>query len=58
VVDTVGIRRKATNAVAQETDYDLVAKTVNYYLEGGNKNDYQTLKKAFHETATMTYSTK
>ncbi|UOY05049.1 nuclear transport factor 2 family protein [Muricauda sp. SCSIO 64092] len=44
--------------VAQESDYQLVAKTVNYYLEGGTNNDYETLKKAFHETATMKYITK
>lgn len=43
---------------AQETDYELVAQTVNYYLEGGNNNDYETLKKAFHETATMKYITE
>ena len=43
---------------AQESDYQLVAKTVNYYLEGGTYNDYETLKKAFHETATMKYITK
>ncbi len=40
---------------AQESDYALVEKTVNYYLEGGTNNDFETLKKAFHETATMRY---
>ena len=43
---------------AQESDYQLVAQTVNYYLEGGTNNDFNTLKKAFHETATMKYITK
>ncbi|WP_422860958.1 nuclear transport factor 2 family protein [Flagellimonas sp. S174] len=43
---------------AQESDYQLVVQTVNYYLEGGTNNDYETLKKAFHETATMKYITK
>ena len=43
---------------AQEDDYQLVAQTVNYYLEGGTNNDYETLKKAFHETATMKYVTE
>ena len=43
---------------AQESDYQLVAQTVNYYLEGGTNNDYETLKKAFHETSTMKYITK
>lgn len=47
-----------TSSLAQESDYELVAKTVNYYLEGGTNNDYETLKKAFHETATMKYLTK
>ncbi|MEO0573340.1 MAG: nuclear transport factor 2 family protein [Bacteroidota bacterium] len=47
-----------TATKAQESDYELVAKTVNYYLEGGTNNDFETLKKAFHETATMKYITK
>ena len=47
-----------TSSIAQESDYELVAKTVNYYLEGGTNNDFETLKKAFHETATMKYITK
>ena len=42
---------------AQESDYELVAKTVSYYLDGGSNNDYEMLKKAFHETATMKYIT-
>ena len=44
-----------TKSIAQESDYQLVAQTVNYYLEGGTNNDYATLKKAFHETATMKF---
>ncbi len=40
---------------AQESDYTLVEKTVQYYLDGGTNNDYETLKKAFHETAIMKY---
>ncbi len=40
---------------AQESDYALVEKTVKYYLDGGTNNDFETLKKAFHETATMRY---
>ncbi|MEM9526253.1 MAG: nuclear transport factor 2 family protein [Bacteroidota bacterium] len=45
---------------AQETssDYAGVEKAVNYYLEGGTNNDFETLKKAFHETASMRYLTK
>ncbi|WP_299214162.1 nuclear transport factor 2 family protein [uncultured Aquimarina sp.] len=41
--------------VAQESDRKLVEQTVNYYLEGGTKNDFETLKKAFHKNATMKY---
>ena len=40
---------------AQESDYALVEKTVRYYLDGGTNNDFETLKKAFHETATMKF---
>jgi protease I len=40
---------------AQNSDYKLVEKTVSYYLEGGTNNDYETLKKAFHKTATMKF---
>lgn len=47
-----------STSLAQESDYQLVAQTVNYYLDGGTNNDYETLKKAFHETATMKYITK
>ena len=46
-----------TNVNAQETtsDYALVEQAVSYYLDGGTNNDFETLKKAFHETATMKY---
>ncbi len=49
----------ATTAFAQSAaeEYPAIAKTVNYYLEGGTNNDFDTLKKAFHETATMRYIT-
>ncbi|WP_394749455.1 nuclear transport factor 2 family protein [Spongiimicrobium salis] len=39
---------------AQE-DRKAVEKTLNYYLEGGTNNDFDTLKKAFHNTATMKF---
>ena len=39
----------------QSSDYALVEKTVSYYLDGGTNNDFETLKKAFHENATMKY---
>lgn len=40
---------------AQDSDYALVEKTLGYYLDGGTNNDFETLKKAFHKTATMKY---
>ncbi len=43
------------NLSAQESDYQQVATTVNYYLDGGTNNDFETLSKAFHPTATMKY---
>ena len=42
-------------AFGQKSDYELVEQTVSYYLDGGTNNDFETLKKAFHETATMKY---
>ncbi|WP_271784406.1 nuclear transport factor 2 family protein [Aquimarina algiphila] len=41
--------------LAQQSDYLQVEKTVSYYLDGGTNNDFETLKKAFHETATMKF---
>ncbi|UJH66415.1 nuclear transport factor 2 family protein [Allomuricauda sp. SCSIO 65647] len=42
---------------AQKSDYEMIAETVGYYLDGGTNNDFETLKKAFHENATMKYIT-
>lgn len=47
----------STTAQAQDSDYALVEQTVSYYLDGGTNRDFETLKKAFHETATMKYIT-
>ena len=44
-----------TIGLAQSSDYQSIEKTLNYYLDGGTNNDFETLKKAFHETATMKY---
>lgn len=46
------------NSFAQESDYNLVEKTVSYYLKGGTNNDFETLKKAFHKDATMKFISK
>ena len=43
------------NTLAQESDYNLVEKTVSYYLDGGTNNDFKTLKKAFHPDARMKF---
>ncbi|WP_075343036.1 nuclear transport factor 2 family protein [Tenacibaculum agarivorans] len=43
---------------AQKSDYQLVEETVSFYLDGGTNNDYETLKKAFHENATMKFNRK
>ncbi|WP_430905774.1 nuclear transport factor 2 family protein [Maribacter sp. 2-571] len=42
-----------TNVQAQQTDLEQIETTVNYYLTGLVNNDAETLKKAFHPTATM-----
>lgn len=45
----------ATGLQAQESDLQLVSQTLNYYLDGGTNNDFETLAKAFHPTATMKF---
>lgn len=42
-------------AQSGKEEYAAIATTLNYYLEGGTNNDFSTLKKAFHETATMKF---
>ena len=41
--------------IAQGSDKEMIKETLNYYLDGGTNNDFNILKKAFHETATMKY---
>lgn len=40
---------------AQTSDYAQIEQTLNYYLEGGTHNDFETLAKAFHQHATMKF---
>ncbi len=40
---------------AQKSDYASIEKTIWYYLDGDTHKDYEVLKKAFHENATMKY---
>ena len=42
-----------TSAFAQQSEYQQVEKTLNYYLEGGANNNYYQLANAFHRNATM-----
>lgn len=50
---TIQVAQAQSNA----EDHQLIAKTLNYYLEGGTNNDFNILKKAFHPTATMKFIT-
>ena len=45
----------SSTIIAQDSEYAQVEKAVSYYLDGGTNNDFATLKKAFHENATMKY---
>lgn len=54
LIFTLTLSNTAT-AQSSAEEYPAVAQTVNYYLEGGTNNDFEMLKKAFHETATMKY---
>lgn len=45
----------AFSSLAQESEIQAIEQTVNYYLDGGTNNDYETLAKAFHPEATMKY---
>jgi protease I len=47
-----------TISFAQNADYDDIVTTVSYYLDGGTNNDFETVKKAFHESAMMKFVTK
>lgn len=40
---------------AQTGHEEAIAKTLNYYLDGGTNNEFETLSKAFHVNATMKY---
>ena len=52
---TLFVIPQSSSAQSVAEAYPAIAQTVNYYLEGGTNNDFDTLKKAFHETATMKY---
>ena len=45
----------STSLFSQSSDYAEIETTLKYYLDGGTNNDFETLKKAFHETATMKF---
>ncbi|MEM6723106.1 MAG: nuclear transport factor 2 family protein [Bacteroidota bacterium] len=42
-------------AQSMQDDHSAIATTLNYYLEGGTNDNFETLKKAFHPDARMRY---
>lgn len=42
-----------TSSLAQQSEYQLIEETLNYYLDGGTNNNYYQLANAFHKNATM-----
>ncbi|WP_108869328.1 nuclear transport factor 2 family protein [Aquimarina aquimarini] len=38
---------------AQESDYSLIEKTLHYYLDGDLVDDFEVIKKGFHQNAMM-----
>ena len=55
IVSLITVITFSVNGQSKAEDHQEVAKTLNYYLVGGTNNDFETLKKAFHETATMKF---
>ncbi|MEL7005995.1 MAG: nuclear transport factor 2 family protein [Bacteroidota bacterium] len=45
----------SASAQSDQKEYGAIATTLNYYLEGGTNNDFETLKKAFHKEASMQF---
>ena len=45
----------STSLFSQETELMQIERTLSYYLEGGTNNDFETLKQAFHNNATMKF---
>lgn len=58
ILTLVVVLSSLTISFAQNNDYKAVATTVSYYLDGGTNNDFETLKKAFHEKAMMKFVSK
>ena len=44
-----------THAQSNNKTHAAIIKTLNYYLEGGTNNDFETLARAFHPDATMKF---
>ncbi len=40
---------------SQKSDKELIKETLSFYMDGGTNGDFETLKKAFHENATMKF---
>lgn len=47
----------AQDTMENPTEADGIKKALNYYLDGGTNNDFETLKKAFHPDARMIWMT-
>ncbi len=41
------------SAIAQESDYSLIEKTLYYYLDGDLVDDFEVIKKGFHQKTIM-----
>ena len=40
-------------AIAQESDYNLIEKTLHFYLDGDLVDDFEVIQKGFHKNADM-----
>ncbi len=45
----------ASTAFSQKSDYEQIEKVLWHYIDGDTNKDYETLKKSFHQNATMKY---
>lgn len=53
----IGLLAHTAQAQSSADDFNEVTKVLNYYLVGGTNNDFETLSKAFHSSATMKFVT-
>jgi len=53
IITLVAIISFSITAVAQESDYSLIEKTLHYYLDGDLVDDFEVIQKGFHKNADM-----